>query len=156
MPKPNRHIEKNDKLLNRPRTCRIVTKADLEDKEFMKEYPKADTSWIGCEVPDKKPLFWNLGLKRRPKIQQQHAQIAQQFGQELFSIDEEETLFADDEDFDKEPFTAHEFQAQVHGDLSNIQPVELEDVPSPTTKNADAVERAPNAGETESAPAKQE
>ena len=101
MAKKDKWIEKDKKLLARPRKARLVTYIDLQNPKFMEKYPKAQ---IGMQIPDPEPLFWKTGLRRKPTLQEQHAQIAAQFRRDLgeeMELGQEDSLA--DEDYDDAP-----------------------------------------------------
>ena len=116
MPKIDRHIEKDKKLLARDRKARLVTHLDLKDPEFMEKYPNAQ---IGQQIFDPKPLFFKIGMKRKPTMEEQHARIAAEIRRDLsreIDLGQEETLI--DDDFDDAPqLSAYEAVNAVYGGL---------------------------------------
>ena len=116
MAKKDRHIEKDKKLLNRPRAARLVTYLDLQDEDFMKQYPNAE---IGQQINDPKPLFWKTGLKRKPTLEEQHAAIAAQFRRDLEQEMElgQEASLLDDEFEDSELLSTYEAAGAIYDGL---------------------------------------
>ena len=110
--KREKWIEKDEKLANKPRTGRLVTKNDIDDPTFMKKYPDAQ---IGDEFNDPEPLLWKIGLKKRPTLEDTHAQIAAQFARDLREDIEQahDEEFLDDFD-EQETFTESELQGFLH------------------------------------------
>jgi hypothetical protein len=109
--KKEKWIEKDERLANKQRVGRLVTKNDIDDPAFMKKYPNAR---IGDEFNDPEPLFWKVGLKRRPTLEQQHAQIAAQFAHDFREDMEGGVNFLDDREEPDEEFTEGEIQAFLH------------------------------------------
>jgi len=108
--KSEKWIERDEKLAARPRKSRLVTKLDLKNPKFIKQYPKAS---IGDEICDDKPLFWKLGLQRKPTTEQIHAQVAAQFSNDLKQEIEDGHVDAAFDDFeqDEPTFTSAEINA---------------------------------------------
>jgi hypothetical protein len=111
--KREKWIEKDQKLANKPRTGRLVTKNDIEDPKFIKRYPKAR---IGDEICDPKPLFWKIGFKKKPSMEQTHAEVAAQFAKDFrenIDDDRPEELLTEFDD-EEEGFTEAEVTAFLH------------------------------------------
>ena len=104
----------DEKLANKIRIGRLVTKNDLDDPAFAKKYPDAR---IGDEFNDPEPLLWKVGFKKRPTLEQTHAQVAAQFSRDfrddILGEDNAED-FLDDFDVSDDEFTHAEVQAFLH------------------------------------------
>lgn len=132
--KREKWIEQDEKLINKPRTGRLVTKNDIDDPKFMKKYPKAR---IGDEICDPEPLFWKIGFRKKPTMEQTHAEVAAQFARDFRqNIDEDPEELLSEFDENEQPFTEAEITAFLHS--SSIQDAQaLKEVERSAPPNAD-------------------
>ena len=109
--KREKWIEKDERLAAKPRVGRLVTVNDLNDPAFKKKYPNAK---IGDEFNDPEPLFWKLGLKRAPTMEEKHAQVAAQFARDVREAQAVEDQFFDEFDDEETDFTESEVASFLH------------------------------------------
>lgn len=125
---PDKWIEKDKKLADRPRSATLVTYLNLKNPEFMKKYPNAQ---IGQQIFDEKPLYWKIGIKRPPTLEQRHAQIAAQFRRDL----EAEMDLGQTEELLDEEYPVHPLETfyEKQGAIFDAVPEEIERVKTSVT-----------------------